>query len=217
METNRKIRRPCYDCSSTNIALYCRDHQVGLITSQAEHSNKRRFDNDGTEFCGDGTDGPPWHVASGSHPQGIGRRSTWRLSEVSQGSSLSCSTRPPDISSCVLPMSTGWPRDPRVGPSGTSFPEALGISSGAIFDLFTYSMITADGDVHRRRRAPFSRLFAARTINDMRLSIRRTADDLIGEWYERGEVDYFGEFAAPMPARIISDLLGLPRAGHSGI
>ena len=102
-------------------------------------------------------------------------------------------------------------KDPRVGPSGTSFPEALGISSGAIFDLFTYSMITADSDVHRRRRAPFSKLFAARAINDLRRSIRRTADDLIAEWYGRGEVDYFGEFAAPMPARIISDLLGLPR------
>jgi cytochrome P450 len=102
-------------------------------------------------------------------------------------------------------------KDPHVGPSGTSFPEALGISSGAIFDLFTFSMITADGDAHRRRRAPFSKLFAARAINDIRHSIRRTADDLIGEWYERGEVDYFAEFAAPMPARIISTLLGLPR------
>jgi cytochrome P450 len=102
-------------------------------------------------------------------------------------------------------------KDLRVGPSGTSFPEALGVSSGAIFDLFTYSMITADGNVHRRRRAPFSRLFATRTINGMRQSFRRTADDLIGEWYERGEVDFFGEFASRMPARIIADLLGLPR------
>jgi cytochrome P450 family 103 len=102
-------------------------------------------------------------------------------------------------------------KDPRVGASGTSFPEALGISSGAIFDLFTYSMITAEGEVHRRRRAPFSRLLAARAINDIRQSIRRTADDLIDEWHGRGKVDYFAEFAAPMPARIISDLLGLPR------
>ena len=36
-------------------------------------------------------------------------------------------------------------KDPRVGPSGTSFPEALGVSSGAIFDLFTYNS---------RRRCP---------------------------------------------------------------
>lgn len=105
----------------------------------------------------------------------------------------------------------GLGKDSRAGPSGTSFPEALGVSSGAIFDLFTYSMITADGDVHRRRRAPFSRLFATRTINEMRRSIRRTADDLIGEWYGQGEVDFFGEFASKMPARMIADLLGLSR------
>ncbi|WP_027581183.1 cytochrome P450 [Bradyrhizobium sp. Ai1a-2] len=102
-------------------------------------------------------------------------------------------------------------RDPRVGPSGTSFPESLGISSGAIFDLFEYSMIMADGDVHRRRRAPLSRQFAARAINEMRQSIRRTADDLIDGWYGDGEVDFIGEFAAKLPARIIADLLGLPR------
>jgi cytochrome P450 family 103 len=102
-------------------------------------------------------------------------------------------------------------KDPRVGPSGTSFPEALGISSGTTFDLFEYSMLTADGDVHRRRRAPLSRQFATRTINEMRQSIRGTADDLINGWYGDGEVDFFGEFAANLPARIIADLLGLPR------
>lgn len=102
-------------------------------------------------------------------------------------------------------------KDPRVGPSGTSFPEALGVSSGAIFDLFTCSMITADGDVHRCRRAPFSRLFATRTINEMRQSIRHTANTLIGQWHGRGEMDYFGEFASELPARMIADLLGLPR------
>jgi hypothetical protein len=102
--------------------------------------------------------------------------------------------------------------DPRVGSSGTSFPESLGISSGAIFDLFKYSMITADGDVHRRRRAPVSRQFAARMINDMRQSIRRTADDLINGWYGDGAVDYIGEFSAKLPAGIIADLLGLPHA-----
>ena len=77
-------------------------------------------------------------------------------------------------------------------------------------------MITADGDVHRRRRAPLSRQFAARTINEMRQSIRRTADDLINGWYGDGEVDFIGEFAAKLPARIIADLLGLPREDIPG-
>lgn len=102
-------------------------------------------------------------------------------------------------------------RDPRFRASGTVFPETLGISSGTIFDAFEYSMLTVDGDAHRRRRAPFSRLFAARAITEMRPSIRRTAEDLIDEWYGDGEVDLFDRFAAQMPARLIADLLGLPR------
>ena len=102
-------------------------------------------------------------------------------------------------------------KDPRVGPTGTSFAETLGVRSGAIFDLFTYGMVSAGGDVHRRRRTPFSKVLAPRTISEMRKSIRRTADDLIDEDYDRGEMDIFGKFASQLPARIIADLLGLPR------
>jgi cytochrome P450 family 103 len=102
-------------------------------------------------------------------------------------------------------------KDPRFRPSGTSFPEMQGFGSGTMFDVFDYGMLTADGDVHRRRRTPFSRLFAARAINEMRPSIRRAAEDLIEEWYGVGEVNFFDEFAAQMPARVIADLLGLPR------
>src|SRR5262245_51981155 len=79
-------------------------------------------------------------------------------------------------------------KDPRFHPSGTSFPKMQGFSSGTIFDVFDYGMLTADGDVHRRRRAPFSRLFAARAINEMRPSIRRAAEELIDDWYGDGEV-----------------------------
>jgi cytochrome P450 family 103 len=102
-------------------------------------------------------------------------------------------------------------KDLRFRPSGTMFPEMQGISSGTIFDAFDYGMLTADGDVHRRRRAPFSRLFAARAINEMRPRIRRTAEDLLEDWYGVGELDFFEEFAAKLPARVIADLLGLPR------
>jgi cytochrome P450 family 103 len=102
-------------------------------------------------------------------------------------------------------------KDPRFHPSGTVFPKMQGFGSGAIFDVFDYGMLTADGDAHRRRRAPFSRLFAARVINEMRPSIRRAAEELIDDWYGDGEVDFLEEFAAKLPARIIADLLGLPR------
>ena len=73
-------------------------------------------------------------------------------------------------------------------------------------------MLTANGAVHRRRRSPFSRSFAARTIADLRPQIRRSAEELIESWHADGQVEFVGQFATQLPARVIGDLLGLPRA-----
>jgi cytochrome P450 len=102
--------------------------------------------------------------------------------------------------------------DPRAAASGTAFPEMLGVKNGALFDFFKEGMLTANGAVHRRRRAPFSRAFAARMIADLRPHIRRSAEELIDGWYADGQVELVENFASPFPARVIGDLLGLPRA-----
>jgi cytochrome P450 len=73
-------------------------------------------------------------------------------------------------------------------------------------------MLTANGAVHQRRRSPFTRTFAARLINEMRPAIRRSAEQLIDAWCADGQVEFIGNFAAPLPAQVISDLLGLKRA-----
>lgn len=103
-------------------------------------------------------------------------------------------------------------RDPRVCATETVFPEMQGVTEGSLFDAFLYGMLTANGDAHHRRRSPFTRTFAARMISEMRPGIRRSAEALINAWYPDGQVEFIGEFAAQIPARIISDLLGLPRA-----
>ncbi|HUC18910.1 MAG TPA: cytochrome P450 [Acetobacteraceae bacterium] len=102
-------------------------------------------------------------------------------------------------------------RDPRLRQSETEYPEIHGITSGLLFDLFKYGMLMSNGAVHRRRRAPFTRTFAARLIMEMRPRIRKTAETLVEEWYEDGEVDLVQRYAALIPARTISDLLGLPK------
>jgi cytochrome P450 len=103
-------------------------------------------------------------------------------------------------------------RDPRAAASETALPEMRGITDGALFEFFQQGMLTANGAVHRRRRSPFSRSFAARTIADLRPHIRRAAEELINDWYAGGQVEFVGQFASPLPARVIGDLLGLPRA-----
>jgi cytochrome P450 len=102
--------------------------------------------------------------------------------------------------------------DPRAAASGTAFPKLHGVTRGALFDFFDQGMLTANGAAHRRRRSPFSRSFAARTIADMRPQIRRASEELIDGWYADGQVEFVEQFASPLPARVIGDLLGLPRA-----
>jgi cytochrome P450 len=102
-------------------------------------------------------------------------------------------------------------KDRRALASETAFPEMHGVTDGAMFDGFRYGMLTANGDAHRRRRSPFSRTFAARMITELRPHIRRSAEELVDAWYADGQVDFLEAFAAQLPARVISDLLGLPR------
>jgi cytochrome P450 len=102
-------------------------------------------------------------------------------------------------------------KDPRARASETEFPEMHGVTGGPLFDVFRHGMLTANGDAHRRRRSPFSRTFAARMITELRPHIRRSAEELVDGWYADGQVDFLEQFAAQVPARVICDLLGLPR------
>jgi cytochrome P450 len=103
-------------------------------------------------------------------------------------------------------------RDSRAQATGTAHPELLGVTEGSLFETFEHGMLTANGEVHRRRRSPFSRTFASRVIAELRPVIRQSANDLISGWYGDGTVEFIEKFAALVPARAISDLLGLPRS-----
>jgi hypothetical protein len=102
-------------------------------------------------------------------------------------------------------------RDPRVRQTEIEFAKLNNIAEGALFDFFDFGMLTSNDDVHRRRRSPFTRTFAARLINEMRPHIRQTADSLVSDWYDLGEVDLVKDYGALIPARTISNILGLPQ------
>src|ERR1700755_2634855 len=69
--------------------------------------------------------------------------------------------------------------DPRTAATETMHPAMYGVTEGALFDLFEQGMLTANDPIHRRRRSPFSRSFAVRTMADLRPHIRRSAEELI--------------------------------------
>ncbi|HVJ44240.1 MAG TPA: cytochrome P450 [Dongiaceae bacterium] len=103
-------------------------------------------------------------------------------------------------------------KDIRLRATETELPRLRGIVDGPLLETFENSMLTSNGVVHRRRRAPFTRAFAARLIAEMRPHIRQTAETLIDAFYEDGTTDLVGGYTALLPARTISDLLGLPHA-----
>lgn len=87
-----------------------------------------------------------------------------------------------------------------------------GITSGPIFDLTATGMLFANGEVHRRRRAPVQRTFAFKLMDAMRPKAAALAEELVRPRLGAGPIDFVNEIAAQIPARIIADILGIPRA-----
>lgn len=87
-----------------------------------------------------------------------------------------------------------------------------GITDGPIWDLTTTGMLFANGEVHRRRRAPVSRTFAFKLMDAMRPKAAALAGELVSERLGKGPIDFVNEIAAQIPARIIADILGIPRS-----
>ena len=65
---------------------------------------------------------------------------------------------------------------------------------------------------HTRLRGLMNRAFTARAVEALRPNIERIVDDLLDNTVERGEADFIANFAYPLPASVIMDMLGVPRA-----
>jgi cytochrome P450 len=87
-----------------------------------------------------------------------------------------------------------------------------GITSGPIFEMISSGMLFANGETHRKRRAPVSRTFAFKLMDAMRPKVTEVATELVEPRIGAGPVDFVGEIASQIPARIIADILGIPRA-----
>ena len=86
-----------------------------------------------------------------------------------------------------------------------------GIFDGPIYDFIAQVMLFANGDVHQRRRQPVARTFAFKLMEAMRPKAAAVAAEIIAEHLGNGPFDYLKDFAAQIPARIIADILGIPR------
>lgn len=74
------------------------------------------------------------------------------------------------------------------------------------------SIIAMDDPRHARIRRIVARGFTPRMLDNLRSDVERIAADLIGSVGEQGECDFVTEIAAPLPLRILLDLMGIPRS-----
>jgi cytochrome P450 len=65
---------------------------------------------------------------------------------------------------------------------------------------------------HTRLRGLMNRAFTPRAVEALRPNVERIVDDLLDAIVERGEADLIADFAYPLPASVIMDMLGVPRS-----
>ncbi|NWG53204.1 MAG: cytochrome P450 [Hydrogenophilaceae bacterium] len=92
---------------------------------------------------------------------------------------------------------------------------AQGITEGPIFEFVADLVVCANGETHRRRRQPIARPFAFKLIEAMRPKAGAIAAELVQERLHAGPIDFVSEVAEQIPARIIADVLGIPRSDVS--
>jgi cytochrome P450 len=75
---------------------------------------------------------------------------------------------------------------------------------------YASGMLQSDPPAHSRLRPLINKAFTPRVVEDSRDRIVAIVDDLIGAFRDRGEADLLAEFAYPLPAIVISELMGVP-------
>jgi cytochrome P450 len=81
----------------------------------------------------------------------------------------------------------------------------------AAFDLTEkYSLLSLEPPAHTRLRGLVNRAFVSRHVEQLRPRIERLANELIDGFVGNGEVELIRAFAAPIPAIVIAEMIGLP-------
>jgi len=76
------------------------------------------------------------------------------------------------------------------------------------------TMLIMDPPDHTRVRGLVSKAFTPRRVAALQPRIEQIIDELLVEPRERGSMDLMADFAAPLPAIVIAELLGVPAEDH---
>lgn len=99
----------------------------------------------------------------------------------------------------------------RLRPFFSSMPGPEQEKIGAIMRYLSLWMVFHDAPDHTRLRRLSSRVFHNKSMQAMRPNVEQIVAWLIGRIGGRGEIDFIADFAGPLPALVIMDMLGVPR------
>jgi pimeloyl-[acyl-carrier protein] synthase len=92
---------------------------------------------------------------------------------------------------------------------------AMGLSGlNPIAKVMVKQMLFMDAPAHTRLRGLASAAFTPRRVEVLREHIQEIADDLLDRVEARGHMDVIADFAAPMPAIVTAEMLGVPTEDH---
>ncbi len=77
---------------------------------------------------------------------------------------------------------------------------------------YATGMLQSDPPAHSRLRPLINQAFTPRVVEASRERIEAIVGELIASFRARGQADLLGEFAYPLPAIVISELMGVPAA-----
>jgi cytochrome P450 len=109
-------------------------------------------------------------------------------------------------------LDTGvWSSD-RLRPFFASLPGAEAARMAELMRILTLWMVFRDPPEHTRLRRLASRVFNVRSIHALRPNVEALTAWLLERIGAREQFDFIGDFAGPLPALVIMDMLGVPRA-----
>jgi cytochrome P450 len=95
---------------------------------------------------------------------------------------------------------------------------AMGLSGlNPIAKVMVKQMLFMDAPAHTRLRGLASAAFTPRKVEILRGHIQEIADDLLDRVETRGHMDIIEDFAAPMPAIVTAEMLGVPTEDHANL
>src|SRR3954471_24991832 len=104
-------------------------------------------------------------------------------------------------------------RDLRLSSDRASPLARSGGEGDPVVDVLAHWMVFRDPPDHTRLRRAMHAAFTPPAIEALRPTIERVVDELL-DGLPGGEVEFVEAVAVPLPALVIAELLGLPRADH---